>query len=69
MKREIYTCDICSDEHPVCDLFGLRFTDLENFVVGNARSTDGKHLCVKCAKQLTKQLPAKFQVAEDKPSL
>lgn len=62
MKREIYSCDICGDENNPVDLIGLRFSDMQDFKLSGARATDGKHLCVRCARQLAEQLPVHLQI-------
>jgi hypothetical protein len=58
VKREIYSCDICGDEKNPVDLLGLKFSGMQDFKVTNARATDGKHLCLRCARQIKDQLPA-----------
>lgn len=62
MKREIYSCDICGDEKSPVDLIGLHFYRMQDFKLSNARTTDGKHLCVRCARHLAEQLPSHLQM-------
>jgi len=61
--KTIYFCDICRDEikNPV-DSFGICFSNLTEFTLGGYGSTDGLHICYRCAKQLQKEL-SKINIA------
>jgi hypothetical protein len=58
--RRVYTCDICGNEqkHPNA-LFGVHFSTLDKFTLGCYGSTEGKHICWRCAKQLRDALVGK----------
>jgi DNA-directed RNA polymerase subunit RPC12/RpoP len=50
---KIYKCDICSSEiSSIENLFGIRFSNMHDFTLSEARATEGKHICHNCAKQL-----------------
>jgi len=51
--KKIYTCNICRDtiENPN-QSFGVNFSNLTNFTFGGHGSTDGIHICYRCARQL-----------------
>ena len=56
MKR-IYSCDICKDEiKDPRDSFGVHFTNMADFTLGSYGSTDGVHICHRCARQLREYL-------------
>lgn len=55
MKKVTYYCDICSDETPKLDLFGCRFSNMKDFTLSAADSTDGRHVCKRCLWQLREQ--------------
>lgn len=56
MKKVTYSCDICRDETPKERLYGCHFTDLKNFKLKSADSTDGVHICVDCLDQIKEQV-------------
>ena len=60
MKIVTYKCDICLEE--ITDLrgmIGVRFSDNHKFLLDNYKSTDGVHICIRCATQLQNQLTNK----------
>jgi len=49
MKR-IYSCDICRDEiKDPLNSFGVHFTNMTDFTLGGYGSTEGVHICYRCA--------------------
>jgi DNA-directed RNA polymerase subunit RPC12/RpoP len=54
--KTIYNCDICRDEIKGSKLFGVHFSDLKKFTLGNFGCTEGVHICIECAKQLKTHL-------------
>ena len=54
--KQIYSCNICSDNKLPNHLIGCNFKNLTEFKLANARKTDGTHICVQCAQQLKDQL-------------
>ena len=55
-KKTIYNCDICREDKPGKDLFGVNFSNMQEFTLGGFGSTEGVHICFKCAKQLRRHL-------------
>jgi hypothetical protein len=56
--KKVYKCDVCRDEMPPLELYGIHFTNMKDFDIGHAASTDGVHICERCMGQLrTKPLP------------
>lgn len=56
MMRKIYTCEICRDQKPPMELYGIHFTSTKDFDIRHAASTDGVHICEHCIHQL-RELP------------
>lgn len=56
MMQKVYTCDLCHEKAQPDKMVGLRFTNLRDFKIDDARSTDGTHICEWCLKQLAQQL-------------
>lgn len=56
--HKIYNCNICEEEinNPYDTLFGICFKNNTDFTLGGYGSTDGQHLCYRCAKQLKEHL-------------
>lgn len=58
--KKTYTCDICKervDNPDNFNIFGVRFhSGNERFTLGGYGATDGSHICIKCAKELKRQL-------------
>lgn len=55
--RTIFTCDVCAED---CgrECMTLRFENLWKFkVILGGTEDGGRHLCMKCARQLREQLP------------
>jgi hypothetical protein len=75
MLKRIYFCDVCREEiKNLSALFGLHFSNMHQFTLGGYGSTEGKHLCYSCAKQLrdhlnspeiTKELGAAAEASEN----
>lgn len=57
-KKVTFHCDICSEQTDPLRIFGVRFSDNHNFKLDGASTTDGKHLCEKCAEQIYEQFLA-----------
>jgi hypothetical protein len=56
--KKIYNCNVCRDDMPPSELYGLHFTNLKDFDIMHAASTDGVHVCQRCMTQLReKPLP------------
>ena len=56
--KKVYKCDVCRDEMSPADLYGIHFTNMKDFDIRHAASTDGVHVCERCMTQLrTKPLP------------
>jgi len=56
MKR-IYSCDICRDEiKDPHNSFGVHFTNMTDFTLGGYGSTEGVHICYRCARRLKTHL-------------
>lgn len=56
-KRILYRCDICRDDVPKIECFGLNFSTLKKFHLADPDSTDGVHICWGCIQQLEEQIP------------
>jgi len=57
--KQLYICDICREEiKDTTNLFGVYFKNMTNFELSGHKSTDGQHICYRCAKQLKEQLNA-----------
>lgn len=57
MLKRTYYCDICGEEiKDKSESFGLHFSDLTKFTLGNYGCTEGKHICYRCAGQLKEHL-------------
>lgn len=56
--KKLYKCDICNEqiERPDLELYGIRFSNMKDFTIGGYGSTDGTHICIRCASQLRKHL-------------
>ena len=62
--RRIYNCDICRDEiKDPRNSFGVCFSNMTDFTLGGYGSTDGVHICYRCARQLREHLNNK-QICE-----
>lgn len=57
--RAIYRCDICREDTLKANLLGCHFTDLRQFTLMEAESTQGVHICIMCLDQLREQLGPK----------
>lgn len=58
MMKRVYSCELCRDEMPAIELYGLHFVNLKDFEIMHAASTDGVHVCARCMDQIrTKPLP------------
>ncbi|HXR93741.1 MAG TPA: hypothetical protein VN750_26045 [Steroidobacteraceae bacterium] len=57
--RAVYKCDICREETLKANLMGCHFTDLRQFKLMDAESTQGVHICIMCLDQLRAQLAPK----------
>ena len=65
--HKTYSCNLChekaeEDTPAKGHLFGLRFTNNHDFKIGEARTTDGTHVCWSCIKQIVEQMR---QVVDD----
>jgi hypothetical protein len=58
-KKITYSCDICRDEMPKDQLLGCHFSNLKDFKLAPAESTDGVHICMGCLGQLQAQMGPK----------
>lgn len=58
MMQKVYTCNLCHEKDQPDKMVGLRFSNMRDFKIDDARSTDGTHICTWCLDQLTKQLRA-----------
>jgi hypothetical protein len=56
MMKQIYSCDICKEQFAPDLLFGCRFSGMNKFSLDAARSTNGTHICLNCARQIAEQL-------------
>jgi hypothetical protein len=56
MMKRIYSCDICSEEKSRGQLIGFNFSNMVKFTLASADTTDGKHICKECLKQISEQL-------------
>ena len=55
--KKIYSCNICGERiDNLSDSFGVRFSDMRKFTLGNYGCTDGIHICFNCARQLKEHL-------------
>lgn len=56
MMEKVYTCNLCREKVKPDRLMGLRFQDMYNFQLDEAKTTDGAHVCMRCLDQLKTQL-------------
>lgn len=59
MMTRVYTCNICSEGKEPKDMYGIRWGDIDVFVIDEAQSTDGFHICVGCMSNLKEQIESK----------
>ena len=70
--EKTYRCNICTSEieDPHNNSFGVKFNSRTFFTLGGYGSTEGCHLCYRCARQLKKHLNneqiSKFLTPPDK---
>ena len=68
--ERIYSCNTCNNR--IVDktqMFGLKFSDLKSFTLGDYNCTEGMHICYGCARQLSilfKDEKIKKQLEEEK---
>lgn len=56
--KKVYGCDVCRENKTPDELYGLHFTNMRDFDIRHAASTDGIHVCERCMTQLReKPLP------------
>ena len=57
MLKKMYKCDICSDEiTDTTKAYGINFSSLNKFKIDSVKSTEGKHICFRCARLLAFEL-------------
>lgn len=53
-----YKCDICRDAMPTSELWGVRFSSLKDFKLGDPVRHEGTHICKRCVQQILDQCGA-----------
>ena len=53
--KKIYRCNICQDEKKPEELSGFNFSNLNDFTIDIAASTNGIHVCISCLNKIVKQ--------------
>lgn len=59
MLEKVYSCNLCHEKVRDQNLMGVRFKNNYEFVLDEARTTDGTHICMRCLDQLKQQLATK----------
>ena len=57
--KRTWSCDICLEQFGsdrLGQLFGIRFIGMHKFKVGEARTTEGQHVCYDCIRQIVEQM-------------
>lgn len=57
-KRVIFDCNICREDKDWKEMWGVIFSNMTKFKIGDPKSTDGVHICDMCLNQLREQLMA-----------
>ena len=63
--KTTYKCDVCRDEMAPGELYGVRFSDLKHFKLGDPIRHEGIHICRGCVQQILDQCNAPGKGAND----